>query len=98
MDDSVGSQIHTFQIQIKSVFDDVKKGKEELKLKSAGVEGDLESVKKSAAEKADELTALKLRVDQIKEAIKADELARKKEAEMKYEKLMGKIRERKEEA
>lgn len=37
LDDSVSTQINTFQTQMKSLFDDVKKGKVELILRSAGM-------------------------------------------------------------
>lgn len=98
LDDSLGLQMHTFQTQIKSLLDDVKKGEEELKMKGAGLERDLESLKKSAAEKSDEVLALKLRINQIEEFIRAEEQVKKREAELKSEEVMAKIRERKEKA
>lgn len=54
---SVGTQIHTFQTQIKILFDDVKKVEEELKLKNVAINDDLEAVKKSVNVQSDELTA-----------------------------------------
>lgn len=78
LDNSFGTQLHTFQTQIKSLINNVKKGEEKLNLKNADVQFDLEGVKKSATEKSDELAALKLRVDQIEEVIRVDELQRKR--------------------
>lgn len=52
-------------------------------MKGAGLEGDLESLKKSAAEKSDEVSALKLRIDQIEEFIRVEEQTMKKKAKLK---------------
>lgn len=77
------------------LLDNVKKGEERVVQRN---ERELNQMRSSASVQSDELAALKMRVEQIEEAIKGDEQVRKIEVEMKSEKLLAKIKERKEEA